>query len=381
MQITFEWVPTQEITSSARVAAYNGLWCVPASPYRNMDGALLAIAYARENRIPFLGTCGGFQHAVIDYARNVLGWQDADHAETAPDTQRAVIPPLECALVETTAAVRLLPGTRIAAAYGSTQTTEGYRCRYGLNGEFRVALLTGPLRASAEDERGDVRAVELDGHPFFVATLFQPERAALAEQAAPLVKAFVAAVSQQTRASARHTALLVIDVQQGLCEGEYAVFEASQVIARINTVADKARAAGALVILIQHESGPGDLEYGTPEWQLAQGLNVQPSDLRVRKTTCDSFLHTELGNILQRHAVTDLVICGMQSDFCVDTTTRRALGLGYPVVLVADGHTTEANAHLSAAQIIQHHNDTLTRIGSFGPRVRAISASDLQFGS
>jgi len=191
--VEFEWVPTEQVVSGARVARFDGLWCVPASPYRNMAGALIAIRHARERAVPFLGTCGGFQHAVVEYARNVLGWADADHAETAPDSSSAVIAPLECALVEKTGSVQLFPGSRIAVAYGAESTIEEYHCRYGLNPKFRAALVTGPLRAAADDETGEVRAIELDGHPFFVAALFQPERAALKGEAAPLVGAFVRA--------------------------------------------------------------------------------------------------------------------------------------------------------------------------------------------
>jgi CTP synthase (UTP-ammonia lyase) len=72
IEVDFEWVPTDEVTSIARISRFDGLWCVPASPYRSMAGALLAIRHARENAVPFLGTCGGFQHAVVEYARNVL---------------------------------------------------------------------------------------------------------------------------------------------------------------------------------------------------------------------------------------------------------------------------------------------------------------------
>ncbi|MDD5479285.1 hypothetical protein [Rhodoferax sp.] len=157
IEVVFEWISTEEIASSVRVCGFDGLWCVPASPYRNMDGALHAIRYARESATPFLGTCGGFQHAVIEYARNVMGWADADHAETALNAARAVISQLACALVETTGVVRLYSGTRIAAAYGATEVTEGYRCRYGLNPDF------------------------------------QPERAALKGESAPLVVSFIKA--------------------------------------------------------------------------------------------------------------------------------------------------------------------------------------------
>lgn len=193
IDVKFSWVPTQEILDESRMADFDGIWCVPASPYRNMAGALLAIRFARELNVPFLGTCGGFQHAIVEYARNVLDWQDAEHGETAPDSPRAVIAPLSCSLVEVGGAVQFVPGTRIANAYGTTQAHEGYHCSYGINPEFQQRLTAGPLRVSSRDEAGDIRAVELDGHPFFVATLFQPERAALRDTVPPLVIAFVRA--------------------------------------------------------------------------------------------------------------------------------------------------------------------------------------------
>ena len=174
------------------------------------------------------------------------------------------------------------------------------------------------------------------------------------------------------------TALLIIDVQQGLCEGEHSAFEAADVIGRINRVSAKARAAGIPVIFIQHESEAGYLEFGTPTWQLAQGLHTEPSDLRIRKTTPDSFLRTDLQATLQAGAITDLIICGMHTEFCVDTTTRKALALGYPVILIEDAHTSEGNCYLTPRQVIQHHNATLTNISSFGPRVRLVSTEALQ---
>jgi CTP synthase (UTP-ammonia lyase) len=195
--VAYEWVPTDRIRSASRVASFDGLWCVPASPYRSTEGALIAIRSAREGRIPFLGTCGGFQHAIIEYARNVLGWQDAAHAEMDSTSTVAVISLLSCPLVNVGGSVQLLAGTRIATAYGTDEATEVYFCRYGVNPDFRASLTAGPLREAARDDTGDLRAVELDDHPFFVATLFQPERAALLGQPAPLVNAFLAASAQQ----------------------------------------------------------------------------------------------------------------------------------------------------------------------------------------
>ncbi|HYR12515.1 MAG TPA: CTP synthase [Longimicrobium sp.] len=200
--VAHEWVPTEEITDDARVAAYDALWCVPASPYRSTEGALRAIRFAREQGRPFLGTCGGFQHAVLEYARSVLGWADAEHAETSPDATLLVVTPLACALVEAQGAARFRPGSRLRAAYAVDEAVEGYRCRYGLNPALRDALTAGPLRVAAEDEAGEVRAVELDGHPFFVATLFQPERAALRGEVPAIVAAFVRATSDVPRLSA-----------------------------------------------------------------------------------------------------------------------------------------------------------------------------------
>ncbi len=197
--VAHEWVATEQITDDARISAYDALWCVPASPYRSTDGALRAIRFAREQGRPFLGTCGGFQHAVLEYARSVLGWADAEHAETSPDATLLVVTPLACALVEAQGGVRFWPDSRLRAAYGADEAVEGYRCRYGLNPAFRDALTAGPLRVAAEDEAGDVRAVELDGHPFFVATLFQPERAALRGEVPPIVTAFVRAAADASR--------------------------------------------------------------------------------------------------------------------------------------------------------------------------------------
>src|SRR5690606_1000057 len=99
------------------LVGYDAIWVVPASPYKNPEGAFIAIRYARENSIPFLGTCGGFQHAMIEYARNVLAWEDAAHAET--DTSgRMVISALQCTLVEEMGVIELRPNTLIGKAYG-----------------------------------------------------------------------------------------------------------------------------------------------------------------------------------------------------------------------------------------------------------------------
>jgi CTP synthase (UTP-ammonia lyase) len=202
--VAFEWIGTETLAGgvTTALAGCDGFWCVPASPYRSEAGALRGIRFARESRRPFLGTCGGFQHAVLEYARNVLGLGGAAHAETAPGAPEPVITPLSCALVEASGAVVLAPRSRLAGIYGAAQVEETYHCRYGLNPEFERRLVAGPLRVVARDSAGEVRAMELIDHPFFVLTLYQPERAALSGKAHPLVNAFVAAAGIRRDAGA-----------------------------------------------------------------------------------------------------------------------------------------------------------------------------------
>jgi len=193
LNVQFHWLATDQIYADTPQPDFDGFWCVPGSPYRDMDGALRAIRFAREQQRPFLGTCGGFQHAVLEYARHALGWEDAEHGETHPDAARALLTPLTCSLVEAVDSIHLVEGSLIANAYETAEIREGYRCRFGVNPAFERELLTQQLHAVGHDSQGDLRAVELTGHPFFVATLFQPERAALKGVLPPLVRAFIKA--------------------------------------------------------------------------------------------------------------------------------------------------------------------------------------------
>jgi CTP synthase (UTP-ammonia lyase) len=118
---------------------------------------------------------------------------DAEHGETSPDSERAVLTPLTCSLVEAVDSIHLVPGSLIAKAYETSEIREGYRCRFGVNPLFEQELLNDRLQAVGHDSAGDLRAIELKDHRFFVATLFQPERAALKGQMPPLVRAFVEA--------------------------------------------------------------------------------------------------------------------------------------------------------------------------------------------
>jgi CTP synthase (UTP-ammonia lyase) len=194
--VSWAWLPSRELqpSAAARLEPYGALWCVPGSPYQNTRGVLDAIRFARLQRRPFLGTCAGFQHAMLEYAEAVWGIA-AMHAETNPEAEDPVIAPLVCSLVEVRGGLRFEPGSRLRASYGRDSANEEYHCNFGLNPRYTDRLESGLLKIAARDDEGGVRAVELDGHPFFIGTLFQPERAALHGRTPPLVKAFVEAVA------------------------------------------------------------------------------------------------------------------------------------------------------------------------------------------
>jgi len=192
------WMATPLFTtkSDERLLQFDAIWCVPNSPYASMEGALCAIRFARESGRPFLGTCGGFQHTIIEYARNVLGFHEADHAESNPAAALPLISRLACSLARGKGAIRLLPKSQLARIYGSAEIAENYHCNFGLNPRFESMLNDGKLTISGRDENDEVRAVELAGHPFFIATLFQPEQSAFAGVAHPLIGSFVRAAAR-----------------------------------------------------------------------------------------------------------------------------------------------------------------------------------------
>src|SRR5260370_5082198 len=195
--------PLLEHNTAELLSAYDALWCVTAIPYASMQGAHSAICFAREQNIPFLGTCGGSQHAIIEYARNVLGLAEADHAETNPSAPLPLIAPLACSLIEVQDTIYLKPGSRIAAIYGRTEIVESYHCSYGLNPHYHSLFEQGGMSITGVDVNGEARVIELFGHPFFVGTLFQPERSAFAGAAHPLIVAYLQAITEALPAKSK----------------------------------------------------------------------------------------------------------------------------------------------------------------------------------
>lgn len=192
--LSYEWVPTHSIEADFDdiIATYHGYWIAPGSPYKSMTGALKIIQYARENGIPTLGTCGGFQHMVIEYARNVLGITDAQHAEYDPYASKLVINPLSCSLSGQTLEITLTdPASKTFHIFGGAQITENYYCNFGLNPDYQQQLHDNGFRIVGTDKLQEARILELATHPFFIATLFVPQANSTKETPHPVITSFL----------------------------------------------------------------------------------------------------------------------------------------------------------------------------------------------
>lgn len=185
-----EWVSTGDLDQSL-LERFAGIWIAPGSPYRDLEKTLWAIRIARENAIPCFGTCGGFQHIVLEYARNVLGYEDAQHAEYDPYASTLFVSSLACSLAGRTMELHFAPGSRVSTIYGSLRATEQYYCNFGVDPSKVAILESGPLRISGSDIEGEVRVIEDPGHPFFIGTLFVPQIRSTFEIPHPLVTAFL----------------------------------------------------------------------------------------------------------------------------------------------------------------------------------------------
>ncbi len=196
-----EWLSTERLSEPGAIdlTRYAGFLITPGSPYRSLDGALAAIRHAREHQVPLLGTCGGFQHLVLEFARHVLGRVDADHAETSPGAADLAVTALTCSLAGQTHPVRIVAGTRAASLYGVDEVLEPFFCSYGLNPVYRPLLEAHGLVVSGVDRLGEVRIVELPPQPFFVGALFVPQARHRRDEPHPLISAFIAAAREHHR--------------------------------------------------------------------------------------------------------------------------------------------------------------------------------------
>ena len=192
-EVRGNWVATEDIDPSL-FNTYSGIWVAPGSPYQNMEKMLWAINYARENKIPCLGTCGGFQHMIIEYARNVLDFKDAQSQENDPDASHLFISQLTCSLAGREMNLTFSEDSQIAAIYGSLTAMEQYYCNFGVNPEYIPHIKSSSLQVTGADKEGEVRVIELPRHPYFLGTLFVPQARSTPENPHPVVTAFLKAV-------------------------------------------------------------------------------------------------------------------------------------------------------------------------------------------
>jgi CTP synthase (UTP-ammonia lyase) len=203
------WLPTTTIAGPGGVeqlAACDGIWGAPGSPYASMEGMLRAIQYARERDLVYLGTCGGFQYALIEFSRNVLGIADADTAENAPNGRNIVITPVECAAPDRatsgprlagTGVARVLPDTLLERLCGAGDLRGEYFCNFETNASFVARWEAAGLAACAVGAAGEVRAFELPHRGFFLATLFQPQLSSSYERPHAIVLGYLRACARR----------------------------------------------------------------------------------------------------------------------------------------------------------------------------------------
>lgn len=190
----FEWISTEMLNNEnyeILLKKYNGIWSAPGSPVKHLNGVINSIRYAREKKIPYLGTCAGYQHTIIEYARNVAGFKNAQHAEYSDDLDNQFISKMSCSLQGTKAAVILQKGSKVSRIFGSTEIEGHYFCNYGLDTKYTFVFTQSNFLISGHDTLNEIRILELKNHPFFIATVFVPQVNSTAEKPNNLITEFL----------------------------------------------------------------------------------------------------------------------------------------------------------------------------------------------
>lgn len=186
--IEYKWLPTESLYGSVQeLKSFDGLWCAPGSPYKSMNGAIDAIRFAREENIPYIGTCGGFQHAVIEYGRNVLKIEALEDINFNPYEPNEYITSLSCSLVGQTRRISIDKTSRLYNIYGCEEVEEKYNCSFGLNKSFQNQLNNNGFQVVGTDEEGEARIMLIKENSFFVASLFQPQLSSTYDTPHPLI--------------------------------------------------------------------------------------------------------------------------------------------------------------------------------------------------
>jgi CTP synthase (UTP-ammonia lyase) len=206
------WISTPSVlepNAQKMLESFDGIWAAPGSPYKSFDGMLKGIEFARRRDWPFLGTCGGFQYALIECARNVLGIKDADTAENNSGSKNIVIYPVACAVPDRAKdapklsgpipEIQLRPGSYLQSFYMKDTVVEEFFCNFEVNPDYEWAAMEAGFPVVARGPQGEIRAIESPTHLFYIATLFQPQLSSKPKKPHPLVLAFVQAAMDWNR--------------------------------------------------------------------------------------------------------------------------------------------------------------------------------------
>jgi CTP synthase (UTP-ammonia lyase) len=206
VSVESRWVPTPAIEAHGAAELLgdaHAVWASPGSPYASFHGMLAGIRWAREEGRPFLGTCGGFQYSLIEYTRNVLGVADADSAENPSGSRNVVITPISCAIPSPhvprragAESVRPIAGTTLADICGDRELDGEYFCSFETNADYVERWQAAGLRVAGLGPEGEMRALDLPQHPFFLATLFQPQLRSSSAEPHPIVTALLRAAAR-----------------------------------------------------------------------------------------------------------------------------------------------------------------------------------------
>jgi CTP synthase (UTP-ammonia lyase) len=187
------WVSTADITADL-FRRYQAIWVAPGPKFKDQAKLLWAIHFAREKGVPCFGTCGGFQHIILEYARHELGFPDAQSAEYDAESAHIFISEFACSSRGHEMKLKLMRGSLVARLYGNLEAIERYYCSFGVNPAFVGSLRSGKMKITGEDPEGEIRVVEWPDHPFFLGVLYIPQARSLPDQPHPLVSGFLKAL-------------------------------------------------------------------------------------------------------------------------------------------------------------------------------------------